>query len=135
MRKTLFVADNNELDLRILRLILARNPVFGSELYFKDGKSLLAYIKSNFYDAVNLPDVIFLDINMPEMDGWRFLEFLKMIYDRLSKPIAVYIISTSVDAVERRDAMSYHFVKEFIPKPIYRDKLIAIAEEVDNYRA
>jgi CheY-like chemotaxis protein len=135
MRKTLFVADNNELDLRILRLILARDPVFGSELYFKDGKSLLTYIKSNFNDAANLPDVIFLDINMPEMDGWRVLEFLEMIYDRLSKPIAVYIISTSVDAVEWRHAMSYPFVKEFIPKPIYRDKLIAIAEEVGNYRA
>jgi len=135
MKKTLFVADNNELDLRILRLILARNPAFGRELYFNNGKSLLSYIKSNFDDAVNLPDVIFLDINMPGLDGWRILEFLKLIYDRLSKPIAVYIISTSVDAVERRDAMGYHFVKEFIPKPIYKDKIMAIAEEVDNYRA
>jgi len=133
--KTLFVADDNELDLRILRLILVRNPVFGRELYFKDGRPLMDYIKTNLHDAINLPDVIFLDLNMRGMNGWAVLESLKRIYDRLIKPIAVYIVSTSVDVFEIEQAMSYHFVKEFIPKPIYRDKIIAIAQEAVNYPA
>jgi CheY-like chemotaxis protein len=127
--KTLFVADDNELDLRIIRLNLARNPVFGHVLYFNDGKPLWDYIKSNINDAVNLPDVIFLDLNMPEMNGWSILESLKTNYARLPKPISVYIVSTSIDVNERREAMNYHFVKEFISKPLYRDKIISIAKE------
>jgi len=127
--KTLFVADDNELDLRIIRLNLARNPVFGHVLYFNDGKPLWDYIKSNIDDAVNLPDVIFLDLKMPEMDGWGVLKSLEKNYTRLPKPISVYIISTSIDITERCRAMNYHFVKEFISKPLYRDKIISIAKE------
>ena len=130
--KTLFVADDNELDLRILRLILLRSPVFARELYFKEWKPLTDYLKSNLDDAVNLPDVIFLDINMPEMGSWHILESLKMMYHRLVKPIAVYIISSTVNAAEIEKALNYSFVKEFIPKPIYRDRIVAIAKEVDN---
>lgn len=132
MAKTLFVADNNELDLRILRLILARNPVFTCELYFKDGKSLAEYIQSNMDDSANLPDVIFLDTNMP--DCWNTLEFLTVNYERLIKPFAVYVLSTSVDVNKIQRAMSYPFVKEFIPKPICSSKIIGIAEGVTNYR-
>jgi CheY-like chemotaxis protein len=127
--KTLFVADDNELDLRIIRLNLAKHPVFGHVLYFNDGKPLWDYIKSNINDAVNLPDVIFLDINMPEVDGWSVLECLENVYDRLVKPVSVYIISTSVNAADRSRAMNYNFVKEFISKPLYRDKIISIARE------
>jgi len=132
MAKTLFVADNNELDLRILRLILIRNPVFGRELYFKDGRSLAGYIQSNMNDAVNLPDVIFLDTNMPGC--WNALEFLKVNYERLIKPFMVYVLSTSVDVNKIQRAMSYPFVKEFIPKPIYRDKILSIARELNSSR-
>jgi CheY-like chemotaxis protein len=131
--KTLFVADDNELDLRIIRLNLARNAVFGHVLYFNDGKPLWDYIKSNIDDAVNLPDVIFLDLNMPEIDGWSVLESLEKNYARLPKPISVYIISTSIDINERRKAMNYHFVKEFISKPLYRDKIISIAKEEEYF--
>jgi CheY-like chemotaxis protein len=132
MAKTLFVADNNELDLRILRLILVRSPVFGCELYFKDGRSLIEYIKSNMDDVVNLPDVIFIDTNMP--DCWSALELLKVNYERLIKPFVVYVLSTSVDVNKIQRALSYPFVKEFIPKPINRDKILEIAKEVDSSR-
>jgi len=125
--KTLFVADDNELDMRIIRLNLAKSPVFGHVLYFNDGKPLWDYIKANMNDHVNLPDVIFLDLNMREMDGWSVLESLDKNYDKLVKAISVYIISTSVSIADRQKSMSYHFVKEFISKPLYRDKIISIA--------
>lgn len=129
---TLFVADDNELDLRIIRLNLIKSPVFGHVLYFNDGKPLWDYIKSNIKDAINLPDVLFLDIHMPEMDGWSVLESLENIYDKLAKPISVYIISTSLSSFDRNRALNYKFVKEFISKPLYRDKITSIAMEEEN---
>ena len=130
--KTLFVADDNELDLRIIRLNLAKNPVFGHVLYFNDGQPLWDYIKSNINDLSNLPDVIFLDINMREMDGWDVLSNIEQVYNRLVKPVSVYIISTSVSAADRSRALDYHFVREFISKPLYRDKIISIAREEEK---
>ena len=130
--KTLFVADDNELDLRIIRLNLAKNPVFGHVLYFNDGQPLWDYIKSNINDLSNLPDIIFLDINMREMDGWDVLSNIEQVYNRLVKPVSVYIISTSVSAADRSRALDYHFVKEFISKPLYRDKIISIAREEEK---
>ena len=127
--KTLFVADDNELDLRILKLILARNTLFCNELYFNEGRSLINYIRSNIDDVVNLPDIIFVDTNMPAMGGWKILEFLKTNFYKLAKPVSVYIISTCVDADERQRALSFPFVKEFIPKPICSTKIVAIAKE------
>jgi CheY-like chemotaxis protein len=127
--KTLFVVDDNELDLRIIKLNLAKNPVFGHVLYFNDGEPLWEYIKSNMDDASNLPDVIFLDIYMDGMDGWSVLNSLDRVYDKLSKPILVYIVSTSVNITDRNKALNYHFVREFISKPLYRDKMISIAKE------
>ena len=131
--KTLFVADDNELDLRIIRLNLAKNPVFGHVLYFNDGQPLWDYIKSNITDSSNLPDVIFLDINMSGMDGWTVLENIEHAYNCLVKPVSVYIISTSVSAADRTRALAYDFVKEFISKPLYRDKIISIAREEEKF--
>ena len=128
--KTLFVIDDNELDIRILRLILARTRVFGHELYFKEAQTLMDYIKTNKDDISNLPDVLFLDINMLNNDGWRVLNFLALNYDKIIKPISVYIVSASVNAVEREEAMNHHFVKDFVPKPISLHKIMAIAGRV-----
>jgi hypothetical protein len=66
--------------------------------------------------------------------GWLVLEFLKINYAHLVKPIAVYIVSSSVKAGGLEKGKGYHFVKEFIPKPIYLDKLTDIAQEADDYR-
>ncbi|WP_461452639.1 response regulator [Mucilaginibacter sp.] len=129
--KTLCVVEDDELDQRIIKLNLSRINGFGHVLFFKDGERLVNFIKSNITDLVNLPDVIFLDLEMPVMDGWHVLDYLDNVYYRLIKPISVYIISTSVNPIDRNRSMEYHFVREFISKPIYRDKLAAIAVQVN----
>ncbi|MBC7381685.1 MAG: response regulator [Bacteroidia bacterium] len=62
----------------------------------------------------NNPDMIFLDINMPEMDGWGFLE----AYQQMKEQSPVIILTTSIDPADRIRSESYKFVEGFFIKPL-----------------
>lgn len=74
-------------------------------------------------DPSQLPDYILLDINMPIMNGWEFLDEYKRInLDPLGKS-KIFIISSSVFSNDINKARSYPLVKDFISKPLNVDKI------------
>src|ERR1700709_1785077 len=129
---TLFVVDDNEIDTRIIQLNLVKYPVFDQVSYYRGGIALIDYLKKNKDDSSILPDAIFLDLAMPDVDGWHVLEALQEIYPSLSKKMNVYIVSASVLSSDIFKAKSYYFVQEFISKPITKDNLISISDEVSS---
>jgi CheY-like chemotaxis protein len=118
---TLFVVDDEEIDQSILKLTLLKCPLFEQVLYFHSGMSLIKYLKDHSNDSAHLPDVIFLDINMPRFSGWDVLDALQVIYPTLSKRIKVYIVSVSVWSGDIFKAKEYDFVQKFISKPITKE--------------
>jgi CheY-like chemotaxis protein len=74
-------------------------------------------------DPNSLPDYILLDINMPIMNGWEFLdEYKRLGIDPLGKS-KIFIISSSVFSNDINKAKSYELVKDFISKPLNVDKI------------
>ena len=74
-------------------------------------------------DPNKLPDYILLDINMPIMNGWEFLdEYKRLNIDPLGKS-KIYIISSSVFSNDINKARSYPLVKSFISKPLSVEKI------------
>ena len=127
----LFVVDDDFTYQRIIKLMLAKSPVFKYVVNFTEGNSLLNYLDNNKTDAANLPDILFLDLNMPDTDGWAVLNFINKNYHSFIKPIKVYVVTVSIRNVDREKALSYTFVQDFISKPLYRDKIISIANGHD----
>jgi CheY-like chemotaxis protein len=71
----------------------------------------------------HLPDVILLDIYMPELDGWGFLQEFQNIKDQLGKTIDIYIISSSGHPKDKNRAQAIPEVKAYLQKPITKDQL------------
>ncbi|MBB6108128.1 MULTISPECIES: response regulator [Mucilaginibacter] len=79
-------------------------------------------------DPAKMPDYILLDINMPIMNGWEFLdEFKRLNIDPQGKS-KIYIISSSVFSNDINKAKSYPLVKDFISKPLNVEKIKELFE-------
>jgi len=86
---------------------------------------------SNGLDAINffkeprnneeIPEVIFLDINMPVMNGWEFMDEFVKIRAGLQKKIDIYILSSSTDSLDIQKAKSNPGIKDYIVKPLSPD--------------
>ena len=74
-------------------------------------------------DPSKLPDYILLDINMPIMNGWEFLDEYKRLNIDPQGKSKIYIISSSVFSNDINKARSYPLVKDFVSKPLNVDKI------------
>ena len=91
-------------------------------LQFPNGKEALAFLKNGHEEGRHLPDIIFLDINMPITDGWAFLEEFHQLKAKLGKEIKIYMVSSSIDPRDRNRARNYPEVTDYMEKPISMTK-------------
>lgn len=85
-------------------------------LCFDNGEPALEYLEKQANLEMPLPDVIFMDIHMPIMDGWEFAEAMQG--NELLADIPMYIVSASVDPEDERRAAKYPCIKGYLPKPL-----------------
>lgn len=130
---TLFLVDDNKVDHFIMQSVLRQNPLFDSVKRFDSGESIINYLSENKAFNADLPDVIFLDLSMPQFDGWDVLESLNSFYGSLVKKIKVYIISASINKQDINKAFTYPFVSNFFSKPITNSNFSIIAADIQTY--
>lgn len=97
---------------------------------FSDGEEALTFLMDNLNANEELPDVIFLDINMPIMDGFQFMEEYSKIKSQLGKKTIIYMVSSSVDPVDIEKAKRISDISDYIIKPIEPGKLKSIMEKL-----
>ncbi|CAN5544192.1 response regulator [soil metagenome] len=95
-----------------------------------NGLDALEYLKKIIDASAKLPDVIFIDINMPVMDGWEFLEEYKTLSNDIGSPIKIYILSSSVDKNDIMRSKEYNSVIDYVVKPVYKEKFSEILRAV-----
>ncbi|GCC50483.1 response regulator [Chryseotalea sanaruensis] len=71
----------------------------------------------------NLPSVIFLDINMPIMDGWEFLEAFQKLPHSVHEKSKIFVLTSSIDVEDIEKAKTFHVVSDFLSKPLTAQKL------------
>ena len=73
------------------------------------------------------PNVILLDINMPIMDGWEFMDEMIVLKSKISVSIQIYIVSSSIGFEDKNKAKNYSEIIAYLSKPIDSNDLILIA--------
>lgn len=100
---------------------------------FLNGQEALDSFNFHQNDISKLPDIIFLDINMPVKDGWQFLEEFKLMAPNIGKKIVIFMVSSSVDDYDIKKSKEYEVVTDYIIKPINKDRFIELITSAFNY--
>src|SRR6478609_6379717 len=97
-------------------------------LAFPDGEMAFQFIVEHRSKPSYLPDVIFLDINMPVMDGWQFLEAFDKIKSTIDKKITIYLVTSSIDPADVDRAKGINTITKYLTKPIQPEALRGLIE-------
>ena len=115
------VDDDKIFQLISAKMIGSLDPSY-QILQFGNGEEALHYLKDNAGHPENLPDYIFLDINMPYVDGWMFLADYAQIKPSFTKQIRIFMISSSIDSRDIIRAQNHSDVRDYIVKPVTPEK-------------
>jgi CheY-like chemotaxis protein len=114
----LCLIDDDQIYQLTTRRLLEKHKLATTILPFQEAERALEYLKKHAREPELLPDVIFLDINMPHMDGWEFLEAYTQIKTLLAKPITIFVVSSSINHGDITRAKSNSEVTDYLVKPI-----------------
>lgn len=122
--KNLFLVDDDEIMVYLTKRLVVKTNLVKLTQVFGNGKDLLDYLLENHNKPDLLPEIIFLDLFMPVMDGWQFLEEYKILKPKMAKQIIIYIISSSVSPTDINRAKNSSDVADYIIKPITKEQFI-----------
>jgi CheY-like chemotaxis protein len=119
----LYVIDDDKIYHFLLKNLFKQNGIEVASTFFVNGSDAIDYIKKNTGEEI-LPDLILLDVNMPIMNGWQFLEEFGKISKDLHKIPLIYMISSSNNDVDINKSKEFDgAVKGYFLKPICKEDL------------
>lgn len=112
------LVDDNEIDNIINEKIIEANAFADTILVFQTGQDSLDYLRNHQNDASKLPEIIFLDINMPVMDGFQYLEEFEKYNNIVKEKCRIIMLSSSISPKDIDRAASNIHVKKYLNKPL-----------------
>ena len=99
---------------------------------FLDPEVALQYIKDSYDDLSEIPSVIFLDINMPAITGWEFLEIFNEFSVSIKEQFVIYMLTSSIDARDKERAELNPLVQGFLSKPLSTQLISKVLGDNEN---
>ncbi|WP_074406887.1 MULTISPECIES: response regulator [Aquimarina] len=114
------IIDDDLIYINLVSKIIELKKLSESVLVFNNGKEALDFFLQSLQQEENeeIPQIIFLDLNMPVMDGWEFLNEFSKIKNQIRKKIDLYVVSSSIDSRDIERAKSIDIVSDYLTKPI-----------------
>ncbi|MEM6904692.1 MAG: response regulator [Pseudomonadota bacterium] len=113
--QTAMIIDDEIIDQKQYKRVMKRSGLVEEVLTFSYAEDAFEYLKANTKATI---DVIFLDINMPRMNGFEFLEKVSRELHREVAQVVLIMLTTSIDPRDRERARTFDLVRDFINKPL-----------------
>lgn len=121
--KCILLIDDNEADNFIHELIINESNCTEKVISVQGGQEGLDLLKNNCANNLQQPDLIFLDINMPGMSGWEFLEEYAKLGESQKCKLVLVMLTTSLNPDDENRASKINAIKGYINKPLSRESL------------
>ena len=121
--KLVMIIDDVQIDRIIAQRVVAKYGFAEQTVAFEGALDALKHLRENENNMDLLPDVIFLDINMPEMNGFDFLDQYNLISENLKKKSVIIMLTSSLLPEDMVRAQSSPYVQKFISKPLNEERL------------
>lgn len=116
MNISLMIIDDDLVHHKLIHIVVANAKANIKYQCYLQASDAYSYILDNNHKRL-LPNLILLDLNMPLISGWGFLELFEAINPLLEKQIDVIILTSSVNPADKERASNYKCVKGFFNKP------------------
>jgi len=127
--RTVMLIDDNEIDNLINQKMIEAAAVTENIYTHTGAKSAIEFLKNmeklEMADQV-LPDVIFLDIDMPLMDGFQFLDEFEKLSNIAKKKCKIVMLTSSINPQDFNRSKKYENVRLYLNKPLSHDSIIKL---------
>ncbi|HET8886587.1 MAG TPA: response regulator [Salinimicrobium sp.] len=114
MNLQVLLVDDDKMILFIHKILINNSIIQSQPLTFTSGREVFTYLKNDYNKKTSY--LIMLDLNMPEMNGWEFLE--NMTNGKALDNVFVVIVTSSINSEDKRRAFSFPRVIDYIEKPL-----------------
>ncbi|SFU49572.1 Response regulator receiver domain-containing protein [Pustulibacterium marinum] len=97
-------------------------------LVFNNGRQALNELQELIKTQQDLPEVILLDLNMPIMDGWQFLD--EITKTEITQRVTIFIVTSSIDPEDTKKAKTYSQISNYIVKPVTSKNLQKLLTQI-----
>ncbi|WP_396635108.1 response regulator [Maribacter sp. R86514] len=116
-----WIIDDDDISKYVMKRYLNQLSIT-NVIDFPDSVQPLKLIQDNYSSVDKLPDIIFLDLHMPILNGFDFIEDYKILADKIGKKINIVMLTSSINTEDVEHAKSYTEITDYFIKPIkYKD--------------